>query len=163
MTDWLNQTRLKEVLSYDPLTGGFHWRTAPSNRVHVGNAAGCPNNNGYLRIRIDGRLYLCHRLAWLYMTGVWPEHQVDHKHGVRDDNRWSELQAATPVQNQQNVRGPKANNKSGLLGVAPHGSGWRAQIMTAGKRRLLGTFRTPQAAHQAYLVAKRDLHPRSTL
>lgn len=163
MTDWLNQARLKEVLSYDPATGVFRWRIALSNRVHVGDVAGCPNSDGYLRIRIDGRLYLCHRLAVLYMTGSWPEHQVDHRHGIRDDNRWCELQPATPVENQQNVRGPKSNNKSGLLGVSPHGNGWRAQIMTDGKCRRLGTFQTPEAAHHVYLLAKRELHGRSSL
>lgn len=163
MTDWLNQARLHELLSYDPATGVFRWKVSTSNRVKAGDVAGCPSDCGYLRIRIDGRLYLAHRLAVFYVTGEWPPHQVDHKYGVRDDNRWPELRPATPDQNQQNLRAAKAGNKSGLLGVSPHGSGWRAQIMTSGKRRVIGTFRTPEAAHQAYIAAKRELHTGSVL
>ena len=53
--------------------------------------AGSVHSTGYVRIGIDGRKYTSHRLAWLYVHGVWPSDQIDHINRNRSDNRIANL------------------------------------------------------------------------
>jgi hypothetical protein len=67
-------------------------------------------------VRIDGVLYLAHRLAWLYVYGALPGNVIDHKNNTKTDNRIENLRDVTPSQNQWNTRVQK-NSKSGTKGV----------------------------------------------
>lgn len=159
----LTQKRLRELLHYDPETGVFTRLIRTTNSVHVGDVVGCPNSEGYLLTRIFGGNYKLHRLAWLYMTGKWPKDETDHKNTIRTDNRWENLRESTKTINMHNRRKAHKNNKTGFLGVSPHGNGFRAGIRLDGKRKNLGTYPTPELAHQVYLDAKRELHEGCTL
>jgi hypothetical protein len=66
----LTAARLRELLHYDPETGVWKWQVVTSRRVHIGAIAGYQNNKGRHTIRVDGRRYAAHHLAFLYMTGV---------------------------------------------------------------------------------------------
>jgi hypothetical protein len=161
----LTQEKLKSLLRYDPETGVF---TRLQKAAH--NAGGGTVNrlSGYRTLSVEGKLYYAHRLAFLYMTGAWPEHQADHINGDREDNRWSNLRDATPLVNQQNLVSAQSNNCTGFLGVsyAPKRRGEKkyvAQLFANGKRRHCTYHETPEAAHAAYLVAKRQLHEGNTL
>ena len=159
----ITQTRLLELLRYAPDTGIFTWRVRTSNRVNVGDVAGTVRKDGYVVLRIDKALMLAHRLAFLHMTGKWPEAEVDHINGVRSDNRWCNLRDVPPRQNKENMRSARAGNKSLLLGVTQARGKYASQIQVAGKHIHLGYFSCPQAAHEAYLIAKRELHAGCTI
>lgn len=117
------------------------------------------DERGYIRVMADGQRYKAHRLAWLYVHGEWPAEDIDHRNGVRHDNRITNLRAVPRSVNNQNIRGPLGNNKStGLLGVHKRGSKWTAHIWAGEKLRHLGTFPDAEAAQGAYLSAKRKLH-----
>ena len=73
----LIQDRLKELFSYDPLTGVFI-NLQSSGKRKAGNIAGSKHNAGYVKIFADGASYLAHRLAHLYMTGELPTEHMDH-------------------------------------------------------------------------------------
>jgi hypothetical protein len=103
MSTTLTQQRLHELLHYDPSTGAFTWRVAPNRRIIAGSVAGVTETNGYRRIRIDGRQYGAHRLAWLYMHGEFPPNDIDHINRTRDDNRSTNLRAVTRKENMTNV------------------------------------------------------------
>lgn len=65
----LTQKRLHDILHYDPQTGIFRWRSRKCN----GHVAGTRHDvRGDLKVSIDDRRYLLHRLAWLWMTGAMP-------------------------------------------------------------------------------------------
>src|SRR5208337_270858 len=64
--------RAKELFDYDPETGVLTWKVAPSKSVKIGNIAGNPRKNGYLRVQIYGCVYLVHRVIFLIMVGRWP-------------------------------------------------------------------------------------------
>lgn len=155
----LTQSRLKELLHYDPETGVFTWRVNKGGPAKAGGLAGSRNRGGYRIIGIDYRLYQAHRLAWLYIHGEWPKHEIDHINGVRDDNRIDNLRGATHAENHQN-RKKSTRNTSGFLGVSwyPATKKWRSRIRTNRKLKSLGLFDTPESAHAAYLSAKAALH-----
>lgn len=159
----LTAERLREVLAYDPATGVFTQKVRTSIRVKVGAVAGSLHRRGYIHITIDGRRHFAHRLAWLYVTGEWPPDQIDHRNGIRDDNRVDNLRLANKALNMQNMREACADNKTGFLGVSPRRGKFRSTITVNGKQKHIGTFPTPEEAHAAYLKAKRQLHPFGTL
>lgn len=152
----LTQARLKELLDYYPSSGNFHWKvqrgaTAP------GDLAGTLTTDGYVRVNLDSRAYKAHRLAWLYVHGVWPTPGIDHRNGIRHDNRIKNLREATPAQNSQNLSRTSLNT-SGLVGVVRKRDKWQSQIAVGGAYHYLGCFATPERAHKAYLKAKAELH-----
>lgn len=103
-----------------------------------------------------------HRIAWLLMTGAWPEQEIDHIDGNRSNNCWSNLREVEHVLNSHNQRRPSKNNSTGALGVSmgpSKTSPYLAGIRVDGKRIHLGSFRTLEEAESAYLTAKRQMHP----
>jgi hypothetical protein len=114
-------------------------------------------NNGYVCIRIDNILYTAHRLAWLYVHGNWPAHQLDHINKNRSDNRLCNLREATNAENAQNRK--RSDNKTGYTGVNQENNKWKAEIKLNYKTIRLGLFETPEEAYSAYLSAKHGLHP----
>lgn len=159
----ITATRLRELLAYDPATGLFTWAANHGTKCRAGEVAGSDHGKGYIQIQLDGRNYLAHRLAWLYVTGEWPSHGVDHKHGNRSDNRWDELRAATNSQNQQNLRKARSRSLTGLLGVSRNGKRWKSNITLNGVQKHIGTFDTPEQAHAAYIEVKRQQHEHNML
>ena len=145
----LTAERLRELLHYDPVTGVFTWRLR-RGRIMTGSVAGALGSQGYVEIRIDYQLHLAHRLAWIYMTGSWPTHTIDHRDLDRGNNTWSNLREATYSQNNCNRRG---RNRTGFKGVRKHGDRFCAQISVSGVYRHLGVFDTRDSAHAAYVAA----------
>lgn len=148
----LTHQRLTEALKYNPLTGLF---------TRDGKVAGSLTKDGYVAISVDRHRHPAHCLAWFYMTRDWPVDQIDHRNGVRSDNRWENLREATSIQNLQNLRAARSDNKVGLMGVDFHHGAqkWRAQIRVNVKKVHLGYFDTAEEAHRAYMDAKREHHP----
>jgi HNH endonuclease/AP2 domain len=114
---------------------------------------------GYRRVSIDRKMYLAHRLVWLWHYGEWPEFELDHINGFKDDNRIENLRPATHAENQQN-KTKQSNNRSGFLGVCWNKQKqlWEAFICVEGKKKWLGTFSSAEAASEAYKSAKKAIH-----
>ncbi len=156
--EMVTRARLLELLIYNPFAGHFCWLVGRRG-TKAGKVAGYLRRNGYRSIGIDGRLYLVHRLAWLYVTGQWPVQQIDHINGLRHDNRWLNLRAASPVQNSRNAK-RRSINKSGAKGVRWHKRSrkWNAEIRVNGRQISLGYFDTLSDAAAAYSKASNVHH-----
>lgn len=154
----ITQTELLDYLSYDALTGEFFAKKASASRA-VGRKLGTLHSTGYVVIRINDKLYKAHRLAWLYMTGKFPELRIDHINRIKNDNRWENLREVSHSQNCEN-NPIKKSNRSGMVGVgwAKHMGKWRARIMYGYKEKHLGYFDTREAAHEAYCLAAAKYH-----
>lgn len=153
----ISAARVRELLSYDPETGIFTWKVSPVGWLKPGRVAGQTNNKGYIVIGIERRSVMAHRLAWLYMTGEWPDRQVDHIDCARANNRWSNLRLATPSQQSGNAR-LRRDNTSGFKGVSfmRRKNLYIAQINKGGRLKFLGYFRDPSEAHAAYVAAAEE-------
>lgn len=151
----LTQSRLKELVHYNPDTGAF------VNRKSAKVLGRVTKDTGYVMFRLSGVQHYAHRLAVFYMTGAWPSEDTDHANGVRHDNRWLNIKAKSYSENQQNRGGPQKNNKLGLLGVRRFGSRFMAQIRVNREYHYLGLHPTPELAHAAYMEAKARLHTNS--
>ena len=155
----LTYERAKELFSYSPETGELRWATKASRKVVPGAVAGCITVHGYRQVRVDGKFYKAHRIAWLLRTGEWPEHEIDHANGVRDDNRWVNLREATSAENKQNMA-RRSDNTSGYTGVIfeKRVKLWEARVVMDGRIYSAGYFDTPEQAADAYAKAKSELH-----
>lgn len=154
----ITHERLKELLHYEPETGFFRWKVIRTNGMKIGQIAGGSHGDGYIAIGVMKKIYLAHRLAWFYMTGEFPANEIDHKDMNRSNNTWSNLREVSGTVNRQNIKSARRHNKTGFLGVHRNKFSFCAQIRIQGKPVWLGSFRTAELAHDAYIAAKRKHH-----
>lgn len=144
----------KSLLDYDPVSGSFTWKSRPktckSNNIFnslfagkkAGNVHGCKRSKTtYVAIKVCGKTYKAHRIAFIIMTGSAPE-QVDHidKNGM--NNSWVNLRASDSKDNSRNLP-MQTSNRSGFIGVNWHKAAkkWQARAVSReGKRVDLGRY-----------------------
>lgn len=166
---------LRKLLSYDPDTGLLTWKYRPPEmfatmldykawnaRFNGKPAFATVKADGYLLGRLFYRSYRAHRIAYAIYHGAWPTGEVDHKNGVRSDNRITNLRDVTRSENQRNAAIPR-DNSSGHIGVSLHTptGRWRARIAAGSKQIYLGLFENFDDAVAARAVAevKYGYHP----
>lgn len=151
----VTQKRLKELFIYQD--GCLIWQNPTSNRVKSGDKAGASDKAGYVRVRVDGKDYLLHRLVFLFHNG-WLPRFVDHRDTNPRNNRIDNLR---PISHSSNIaNGSSTTSSSGYRGVTPLKNGkFLAQVMKNYKNHHLGSFDTPEDAHAAYLRAREQLFP----
>lgn len=136
------QEYFKSLLQYDQVTGVFNWKARPPinrsnnmfNALFAGSRAGSVSRSkrsktSYIVIKIEGKTYKAHRIAFIIMTGSAPE-QVDHIDHNGMNNAWENLRASDSKDNSRNL--PKqVSNKSGYIGVNWHKSAkkWQARAV----------------------------------
>jgi len=138
--DKLSLDYLKECLDYNQETGVFVWKTRPIhhfsaewqfvnwNKRWPGKEAGWKDaashdkTKFYWKISVNSENYKAHRLAWVFITGEWPENSIDHVDGDRLNNSSINLRDASNWDNATNQKRRK-DNKSGVTGVV-----WSKQV-----------------------------------
>jgi hypothetical protein len=154
----LSQAELKSLLNYNPDTGIFTWMVSRGT-AKAGQLAGTVTSKGYIHIKIKRRLYLAHRLAWMYTYGTYPNEQIDHENMIRNDNRILNIRLATHANNQQN-KCIRSNNTSGRKGVSwdkGHNK-WHSRCTANGKCYSLGYFDSVEQASLAYQQFASEKH-----
>lgn len=158
----LDTSFLRECLNYNAETGEFTWLDRPLHHFSRPQDckrfntqfAGCAAGNldvvhGYWTIRLKGKSWPAHRIAWAIFHDEWAE-QIDHINGVKVDNRIENLRNATHQDNMKNLPIRK-DNASGVSGVSwSRARGlWIAQIGSGKSRKYLGGFVTIDEAKNA--------------
>ena len=129
---------------------GLYWKKG-------NHKAGYVDEEGRTSIRLEGKLYLEHRLIFLLLQGYLPD-LVDHIDRDPSNNHISNLRAADKRINSINT-GVPSNNNSGIKGVSWHkaGSKWTAQIKDKGRKIHLGSYSLLEDAVEARLKAEKEL------
>lgn len=137
----ISHQELLKLLSYNPETGLFHWRSGRKRQAGTVHPI-----KGRREINIKKRQYYASRLAWFYVHGYWPI-EIDHINRSRGDDRIANLRECSHRQNCAN-KGLQPNNTSGIRGVTWHRryKKWQAQIATGGKQLHIGYFTEFDAA-----------------
>lgn len=146
----VTQERLKEIFDY--VDGNLVCKV-PRSFLKIGDVVGVQRKDGYINVCVDKKIYLAHRLVFMFFYGYFPK-EIDHINNIRNDNRIENLREVTHSQNQWN-QPKKSNNKSGFKGVDffKQTGKWRAQITHNSKKKHLGFFSTPEEAHNEYCKA----------
>ena len=150
----ITHQELIDALDYDPVTGVFYWK-----KCRYKNLVGCQagDTGKYVRVKLNGKRYAAHVLAWFYIKGTWPKKLVDHKDNNPKNNAFSNLREADHSENSCNrIIAP---NKSGVRGVFPKRNGrWLGQIRKNGKIVWRKSFLLLSDAEEAIKQAREELH-----
>jgi hypothetical protein len=154
----LTQERLKELFFYDPLVGDFVRRINIGHRVKKGDIAGS-NYSGYLMTMIDGKRYLNHILAWLYVYGYFPENDIDHKDQIKHHNWISNLRETSKQCNMRNCK-TRTDNTSGIKGICwdKRTKRWFVSMTINTKHKYLGRYKNFENAVCARLAGEQCLN-----
>jgi hypothetical protein len=79
----MNQSYLKKLIKYHPHSGYFNWISNDKCQRRVGTSHG--------NIIIESKLYRKTKLAWLYMTGVYPVDPVIFIDGCKQNFKFVNL------------------------------------------------------------------------
>lgn len=159
--------RLRECFHVDYETGLLMWLERPlshftseesqrqNNTRCAGLIAGHKTEKGYIRLSVDGTSIRAHRAVFALVHGRWPDGEIDHINGIRDDNRPQNLRECTGAENRRNTY--KARGRSGVVGVSWSESArkWNARVRANGKSLSIGYYDTLEAAaHARHLAAR---------
>jgi hypothetical protein len=154
----MDQKKLKNVLLYNKETGEFFLKERKDklkqlNTRFSGKKAGSKDKRGYILIKIDGKSYKAHRLAWLHEYGNWPEDQIDHINGNPSDNRIENLRDVINLVNQNNLNSKryKIKTTNHLITQRKKSKKYRVQTGINNKCFHFSYFSTAAEAHLAYL------------
>lgn len=154
----VSSKRLRQLVCYNPTTGVFVRLISLSNRSTTGTPIGTVNSRGYVVIGIDGRTYLAHRLAWLYMTGSFPVRNIDHIDRNPANNKWHNLREVSQSKNLMNAAGwPRTSSGSRGVWFMEKTSKWTAYITKDRQRHHLGSFDKYDDAVAARRAAEIDM------
>jgi hypothetical protein len=159
-------SELQSIMDYDSSSGAVVWKVRRHGRggaISPGDSVGSKNAGGYLETKINGYRTYVHRIAWALHHGAWPKGNIDHKDGDRLNNSIDNLRDCSQSTNIENRRIPRSDSKIGIQGVGKKKNRYYSTIQTHGQRKYLGSFMTAEAAHDAYLKAKRQFHHGNTL
>lgn len=104
----------EEIKSY--ILQHFHYQNGIITRDDRKNSCGSLDKDGYLIIKIKGRQFKAHRIAWLLCHGDFPKCELDHKNRNRLDNRIENLRESNRKEQIANTT-RKPNPDTGVVGV----------------------------------------------
>lgn len=147
----MTQQSLLDLFEYRD--GNLVNRTTRSNRSLAGAVAGCINSQGYIAVRVSGRLYRAHRMVWIMHNGPIEDGMlIDHIDGDRKNNKIENLRLVTDQENMYNRKNVDGYTYSKKI------KRYVAEIWNSGKRHYLGCFKTEAEARNAYVSAKEKMH-----
>lgn len=143
--------RLNKLFEYDPDAGVLRWRKDSVSRYGLrlaGDPVGTPNERGFLRVNLRGKVFSVHRLIWKIWRKQDPGmRDVIHIDGDPGNNHIENLLAG-----RLTFVAPKG------VKFIPETGQWKASIRFGGITTILGTrFETGEEAAEAVKAARSAL------
>lgn len=131
----ITQDRLRELFTYSD--GKLLNKTIRRSQIKIGSPAGSKTEYGYIKIKIDGRMYRAHRLIFLFHHGYLPEF-IDHIDCNRSNNRIENLRPCSKSENGMNRAG--SYGKAAARNVYKRGNKFQVHMRREGRSYYIGTF-----------------------
>ena len=147
-----------------PERGVLIWKAPPKNHPRMlGREAGSarPGGSGkeYVYVKKDRHALRRGWLIYLWVHHRWPENCLDHIDGNSSNDAIANIREATVTQNAWNHkrRARRINLPMGVRLIRDSGR-YEARISHNKVAITIGAFDTPEAAHNAYLVKRKELY-----
>lgn len=111
----ITQAQMQADFFYEEHTGKLYRRDKGGLRE-----TGSRRKDGYILVGYNYKVYLAHRLIWLYKFGELPL-CIDHIDGNPSNNKLENLRSVTHRENIQNRTRLNKNNSTGLSNIQFHG------------------------------------------
>jgi len=163
MKNDLTQVDVRALFDYDAENGWLIRKRTRAGNPWNKPTGHKPTHKGYGQVKIDGKMYLTHRLIWLWYYGTWPQYFVDHIDRNPMNNRIENLEDKKNEENLHNT-GIRKTNTSGFSGVTWINRDKRFQVKIRfgkGRRKHIGYYKTLDDAILAAKKAKIEYHPSS--
>lgn len=150
----MNQELCHQLFDYQD--GCLSWKVGKGT-AKAGDKAHS-NGNEYRAIKVNQKVYLEHKLVWLWHNGEIPK-ELDHIDGNPANNRIENLRLATHSENMRNTR-IRVDNQSGVKGVhwCKTKNKWKVQLRFNGKQKYLGRYDSLDVAQQVIEQARLNHH-----
>lgn len=151
----LTQDLVKELFEYKD--GNLYRKTRASQSTQIGDKVGYNDNSGYYRVRINYKLYLVHRIIFLYHYGYLPS-EIDHKDCDKLNNNIENLREV--IRSQNNMNAQKRKGMSSIYKGVSFDKSTNKWISSIGKDRkkiFLGRYKNEKDAAIAYDKAALEL------
>lgn len=145
---------------YNPETGFFHKRTnrrgvpydPPTNGPKLNDLW---SHDGYIYVYYaSGSKIRADIFAWFFMTGDWPNGEIEHIDGNKNNNAFKNLRMIPPIEEPEESKTKKPELKYKHKGITITISGrYRATLRRGGQIYYLGFFDTEEEAIEAYKTA----------
>jgi len=141
----VDYNKISGLLRYDVSSGDVFWTKDRQGHVKSGDRAGTKqkNKNGksYITIKVSGKHYLAHRVAWLLHYKIPPELFIDHIDGNGLNNKIGNLREVSRTENQRNQK-LSSRSKSGVMGVSKDKKSgkWLVRIGSRDNLKRLGYY-----------------------
>lgn len=147
----ITQEELIEFANYNKHTGVFTRKHDSSNGrwksgTRIGTVQYSKKDSDYRRIliRLNGKSYYGHQLAFLYLHGYIPS-EIAHFDGNPLNNSIENLSDVSHSSNMKNIKGNR-NNKSGFLGIRIANDRSKKYRVSIGKSGFIKSFYTMEEA-----------------
>lgn len=138
---------------------GRLWWKVPKKGRRLNKEAGSMHSGGYLSVRLDGKLYFAHHLAWCLYYSKWPAQVIDHINGIPWDNSKENLRDITAAVNAAN-RHTTCNRLKHRNVYSTPGGKYQVKFMRDYETVYIGTYASLEEAIKSQKIAESNLNPR---
>lgn len=141
----IRETPNVEKLSsyFDYRDGKLYWKVDRGGTAKVGTEAGTYSPDGYVRVWVDGELFLAHRVIWKMLKGQDAAQRLDHIDRNKANNKIENLRETSHSLNILN------SSAKGYF-YCKKRKKFHARIGIGGKKVSIGFFNTEEEAASHY-------------
>ena len=140
------------------INGALYWKISPARNVFSGDRAGTLAKNGYVQIRVHGKIYKEHRLIYLLHHKILPK-MLDHIDGKRSNNKIENLRIASYSENNLN-RPVHKRSATGVKNVSfcCNSNKYKVGLAVNNKFKHIGYFNNIELAELVAIEARDKYH-----